>query len=51
MLNMPSECSKCHKLYDKTNREMVTTWFVDVYSSQKLVILTCPECRENNKNA
>ena len=45
MVNMSEECSVCHKPYDKRSREMAMTWFVDVFSKQKLVVLTCPECR------
>ena len=47
MLNMPSECSKCSAAYDKTSREMALSWFVEVYSSQKKVTLTCPDCHNN----
>ena len=48
MLGMPTECIKCLKAYDKTSREMATTWFVEVYNSQKKVILTCPECHNKD---
>lgn len=47
MLDMPNECSICQTAYDKKSREMANTWFVEVYNSKKLVILTCPECKEN----
>jgi len=45
MINMPTECSVCQRPFDKRDKEMVQSWFVDVYNSRKLVILTCPECR------
>jgi uncharacterized protein with PIN domain len=44
MLGMPNECLTCHKPYDKTSKEMATTWFVEVYNKEKKVVLTCPEC-------
>ena len=45
MVNIPDCCSVCQKAYDKKNKEMARTWFVDVFNKQKLVVLTCPECR------
>lgn len=50
MLGMPTECSGCQASYDKNSKEMATTWFVDVYNSQKRVVLTCPKCRETTDN-
>ena len=48
MLNMPTECSECQKSYDKKSKEMVMTWFVEVYNSEKKVVLKCPECYNQN---
>lgn len=48
MLGMPSECNICGSPYDKKSKEMAMTWFVEVYNSQKLVKLTCPECHNKN---
>jgi len=44
MLTIPDTCSMCQTPFDKTNKEMVTSWFVEVYNSKKKVVLTCPEC-------
>lgn len=44
MLDMPTECSECHKAFDKKNKEMALTWMVKVYSEKSVVDLKCPEC-------
>lgn len=44
MLDMPTECSECHKAFDKKNKEMALTWMVKVYSQKNVVDLKCPEC-------
>jgi len=44
MLSLPDKCLTCDKPYDKTNKEMVKSWFVEVFSKQKTVDLFCPEC-------
>lgn len=50
MLN-PGECCKlCKKFYDKKNREMVNTWFVEVFNKEKKVDLFCPECYKEKNN-
>lgn len=46
MLNPGTECLTCKKPYDKLNREMVTTWSVEIFKKDKLVKLYCPECYE-----
>ncbi len=51
MLSMPNECLTCSKPYDKLSKEMATTWFVEVYSSQKKVNLYCPECHTNSQKS
>ena len=50
MLNIPTECLTCKKSYDKLNKEMARTWFVEVYNEQKRVDLYCPECYEKRKH-
>lgn len=50
MLN-PGECCKsCKKIYDKKDREMVKTWFVEVFNKEKKVDLFCPECYKEKNN-
>lgn len=46
MLNIPSECLTCKKSYDKLDKEMARTWFVEVFRDKKIVNLFCPECYE-----
>lgn len=48
ILSIPDKCSVCQKDFDKKSKEMANTWFVDVFSEQKMVILTCPECRKED---
>lgn len=50
MLNIGSKCLTCEKLYDKLSKEMVRTWFVEVYKAAKRVDLYCPECYEKRKH-
>ena len=45
MLGMPDSCSVCEKAYDKRSVEMARTWYVEVFNKEKVVILTCPQCR------
>jgi hypothetical protein len=49
MLNIGDQCLTCHKPYDKLSKEMVMTWFVEVYKATKKVNLYCPDCY-NNRN-
>lgn len=41
--NLPDECLACLTKFDKTDREMVTTWSV-VVRSDDVVRLYCPNC-------
>ena len=43
---LPEECTACESLYDKTDKEMVTTWKVVVRKEDKTnpVRLYCPTC-------
>ena len=50
MLGVADHCLTCKKPYDKMNKEMARTWFVEVYKEQKLVNLYCPQCWEEKSN-
>ena len=43
---LPDECTACESPYDKTNKEMATTWNVVVREEEKdsPVRLYCPTC-------
>ena len=43
---LPEECTACEAAYDKTNKEMATTWNVVVREQEKdnPVRLYCPSC-------
>tara|TARA_R110002072_G_scaffold299229_1_gene474239 strand:+ start:132 stop:425 length:294 start_codon:yes stop_codon:yes gene_type:complete len=38
------QCLTCEKVFDKTNKDMVSTWSVVVKEKEKVVRLYCPEC-------
>ena len=38
------ECLVCQKPFDKTNKEMVKSWYVIVRNESKQVNLYCPPC-------
>ena len=42
---MPRSCSRCGKLFDRTNKEMIQTWMISVYENGDSV-LTCDKCAE-----
>ena len=42
--DIPDECSACQSPFDKTNREMISSWNVIVKEEEKIVRLYCPEC-------
>ena len=44
MLNIGEQCLICKKPYDKKDKEMVKTWFVEVFNADKRVNLYCPTC-------
>ena len=50
MLNPGECCLACKKLYDKKDKEMVKTWFVEVFNKEKKVNLFCPECYKAKKD-
>jgi len=49
ILNIPDHCSLCKEAFDKKNKMMVMSWFVEVYNEQKRVNLFCPKCQEDRK--
>lgn len=50
MLGIGDECLTCQKPYDKMNKEMAMTWFVEVYKADKKVNLYCPDCFNQRKS-
>ncbi len=48
---LPSMCTACHKDFDKTDREMVSSWSVVVREANKTVRLFCPECIDKTRDA
>ena len=42
--HLPDECMTCAEPFDKTNREMVSTWHVAVREAEEKVNLYCPSC-------
>ena len=47
---MPDECMICHCKFDKTNKEMVSTWQVTVREKDKIVRVYCPSCWSKAQN-
>tara|TARA_R100000808_G_scaffold23989_1_gene54163 strand:+ start:2686 stop:2979 length:294 start_codon:yes stop_codon:yes gene_type:complete len=41
---LPKDCVICHEPFDKTSREMVSTWKVVVREEEKKVRVYCPGC-------
>ena len=41
----PDACSSCSAPFDKSSKEMATTWRVVVSEEQKRVTLICPDCQ------
>jgi len=50
ILSLPNECKVCKDPFDKKNKMMAMTWFVEVYNAEKRVDLYCPKCNENRRN-
>lgn len=50
ILNMPDACKTCKEPFDKKNKMMVMSWFVEVYNEQKRVDLFCPKCNDDRRN-
>jgi uncharacterized protein with PIN domain len=49
ILNIPNNCKMCNEPFDKKNKMMVMSWFVEVFNEQKRVDLYCPKCNEDRK--
>jgi hypothetical protein len=49
ILNIPDKCKLCSELFDKRNKMMVMSWFVEVYNKEKRVDLFCPKCNEDRR--
>lgn len=43
---LPEQCLSCSKPFDKTDKEMVKSWYVTVKSEAGIVNLYCKECFE-----
>lgn len=41
---LPDKCLACRSSFDKTNREMVSSWNVVVRKADGVVNLYCPDC-------
>ena len=41
---MPKTCSKCDKVFDRTDKQMIQTWIISVYDDGASV-LTCDRCQ------
>tara|TARA_R100001509_G_scaffold6930_1_gene4054 strand:- start:1008 stop:1301 length:294 start_codon:yes stop_codon:yes gene_type:complete len=44
------QCLTCEKAFDKTDKNMVSTWSVVVKEKEKIVRLYCPECWQEALN-
>lgn len=49
ILNIPNNCRICNEPFDKKNKIMVMSWFVEVFNEQKRVDLYCPKCQEDRR--
>ena len=47
--SLPDICNICKKVFDKKDKDMVTSWSVVVREEAKTVRLFCPECIEKTK--
>tara|TARA_B100000131_G_C17608738_1_gene406635 strand:+ start:212 stop:472 length:261 start_codon:yes stop_codon:yes gene_type:complete len=43
---IPHDCMICHAEFDKTDKQMVSTWNVVVREKEKKVRIYCPTCWE-----
>ena len=44
---LPEQCSACHEVFDKQDKDMVQSWSVVI--KQEVVRLFCPECIKKAK--
>jgi len=47
--HLPSACNVCEKAFDKSNKDMVTSWQVVVREESNQVRLFCPDCLEKTQ--
>ena len=47
---IPEECMICQANFDKTSKEMVSTWNVVVREKEKIVRIYCPTCWTKAQN-
>ena len=50
---LPDSCTACSKPFDKTDREQVFSWMMQIHEEQEIYNLYCPPCYEeifNGKN-
>ena len=47
---IPDDCMICHAKFDKTSKEMASTWQVTVTEKEKLVRVYCPSCWTKAQN-
>ena len=47
---LPDDCFICHKSFDKTSKDMVSTWNVVVRENEQSVKVYCPTCWNRAKN-
>ena len=47
---IPDKCLTCESAFDKTNKEMFSTWSVVVREEEEIVRLYCPECWNKAKD-
>lgn len=50
ILNIPNNCKACNEPFDKKNKMMVMSWFVEVFNEQKRVDLYCPKCNDDRRS-
>jgi Zn finger protein HypA/HybF involved in hydrogenase expression len=50
ILRIPDKCKDCGEPFDKKNKMMVMTWFVEVFNEQKRIDLFCPKCQDRRKD-
>ena len=49
ILNMPNACKVCNEPFDKKNKMMVMSWYVEVFNAERRVDLYCPKCSESRR--
>jgi len=49
ILSMPDKCKECGEPFDKKNKMMIMTWYVEVFNAEKRVDLYCPSCSQSRR--